>query len=350
VIQGIDLKSLSHAEKDELILSLVGQLEAALARIGELEKRLARLERPAKTPDNFSLPPSQGQKPARATGDKPPRKSRPGFGRTLHPNPDRVFDAVLTACPKCQAAFPATSQTPQQIYERIELPPIKPDVTQVRLFGGRCACCGERVTAVAPAGLEPGSPFGQSIAALVVYLHYAHAIGMERLARLMNEIFSLTLSEGAISNMLARAGEPLLVAAATIRASVLASPVVCSDETSARVSGKNWWEWVFVGTLAVLHVIRPSRGKAVVQALFGEALCRRVRRYRLQCTIQAAAAAGYCYRATTRHAEGHHVEALSRRPGSPAQPHHGSGSAGRSGTQASQAHRRKPGAPVRVHH
>jgi transposase len=45
--------------------------------------------------------------------------------------------------------------------------------------------------------------------------------------------------------------------------------VVCSDETSARVRGKTWWEWVFVGTLAVLHVIRPSRGKAVVQALFG---------------------------------------------------------------------------------
>ena len=143
-------------------------------------------------------------------------------------------------------------------------------MTQVRLFGGRCACCGERVIAVAPVGLEPGSPFGQSIAALVVYLHYAHAIGMERLATLMDEIFALTLSEGAISNMLARAREPLLVAAATIRAAVLASPVVCSDETSARVSGKNWWEWVFVGTLAVLHVIRPSRGKAVVQALFGE--------------------------------------------------------------------------------
>jgi transposase len=37
-----------------------------------------------------------------------------------------------------------------------------------------------------------------------------------------------------------------------------------------RVNGKNWWEWVFVGTLAVLHIIRPSRGKAVVWALFGE--------------------------------------------------------------------------------
>ena len=179
------------------------------------------------------------------------------------------MDARLAACPKCQAAFPEAAQTPQQVYERIELPPVKPDVTQVRLFGGRCVCCGERVAAAAPAGLELGSPFGQSIAALVVYLHYAHAIGMERLATLMDEIFSLSISEGAISNMLARAREPLLAAAATIRETVLASPVVCSDETSARVSGKNWWEWVFIGTLAVLHVIRPSRGKAVVQALFG---------------------------------------------------------------------------------
>ena len=155
------------------------------------------------------------------------------------------------------------------MYDRIELPPIKPDVTRVRLFGGRCACCGARATALAPSGLEPGSPFGQSIAALVVYLHYAHAIGLERLAALMGEMFALTISEGAISNMLLRAREPLLVAATAIRETVTASPVVCSDETSARVTGKTWWEWVFVGTLAVLHVIRPSRGKAVVQALFG---------------------------------------------------------------------------------
>jgi transposase len=268
----IDLGRLTVAEKDALILSLlplVGRLEAALARIAELEKRLAKFERPSKTPDNSSVPPSKGQKPDRAAGDKSPRKSRPGVGRTLHPDPDRVVDATLAACPHCAAAFPVAQQTAQQVYDRIELPPIRPDVTRVRLFGGRCACCGERATAPAPSGLEPGSPFGQSIAALVVYLHYAHAIGLERLAALMGDIFGLAISEGAISNMLARAREPLVAAAAAIQAAVTASPVVCSDETSARVSGKTWWEWVFVGTLAVLHVIRPSRGKAVVQGLFG---------------------------------------------------------------------------------
>lgn len=269
---------LSHADKDALIAALTARLATADqriaaqdARIAALEARLNELSRPPKTPDNSSKPPSQGQKedrPASGT-DRPARRSRPGVGRTLHPNPDRTINQRLTTCPKCEAVFPDASQTPQQIYERIELPPIRPDVTQVRLFGGRCACCGERVTATAPAGLEPGSPFGNSIAAMVVYLHYAHAIGMERLAVLMDELFSLSISEGAICNIPARAREPLLVATAAIEKVVLTSPVVCSDETSVRVKGKNWWEWVFVTTRAVLHVIKPSRGKAVVNALFG---------------------------------------------------------------------------------
>jgi transposase len=278
VPQPPQLLTLSHTEKDALIAALTARLAVADARIAAqdariaaLEARLGELTRPPKTPDNSSTPPSRGQKQDKppADGVHPPRKSRPGVGRTLHPNPDRVVEARLAACPKCQAAFPETAQTPQLVYERIELPPVRPDVTQVRLFGGRCPCCGERVTAEAPAGLQQGSPFGQSIAAMVVYLHYAHAIGMERLATLMGELFGLSISEGAISNILARAREPLLAATAAIEQVVLASPVVCSDETSVRVKGKNWWEWVFIGTLAVLHVIKPSRGKAVVTALFG---------------------------------------------------------------------------------
>ena len=265
-----NLTRLSHEEKDALILALFAQLDAAHERIAALEARLGELTQPPKTPDNSSKPPSQGQKQNQPDDKaRPPRKSRPGVGRALHPNPDREIERKLTACPNCAAAFPEASQTPQQVYDRIELPPVRPDVTRVRLFGGRCACCGERATADAPAGLEPGSPFGQSIAAMVVYLHYAHAIGMERLALLMDEVFGLSISEGAISNILARSREPLLDAAAAIEKVVLASSVVCSDETSVRVKGKNWWEWVFIGTRAVLHTIVPSRGKAVVTDLFG---------------------------------------------------------------------------------
>ena len=268
----IDLGTLSHAEKDALIrslLPLVGQLQAAQARIAELEARLAKLERPTKTPDNSSQPPSTGQKPDVPVGGKLPRKGRPGVARALEPNPDRVTDAKLEACPHCAAAWLDAPQTPQMVYDRIELPPVRPDVTRVRLFGGRCACCGERAMASAPDGLEPGSPFGRSVEALVVYLHYAQAIGFERLRMLMGEVFGLRISEGAISNTLARAQAPLVAAAAAIAAQVTASAVVASDETSVRVAGKTWWEWVFVPAACVLHVIRPSRGARVVRALFG---------------------------------------------------------------------------------
>jgi len=118
--------------------------------------------------------------------------------------------------------------------------------------------------------LEPGSPFGASVSAAVTDLHDAHAIGMERLALLMDEMFGLSISEGAISNILSRARDPLQDAAQAIEKVVLASPVVCSDETSARVNAKTWWEWVFIGRHAALHLIKPSRGKAVVKDLFGD--------------------------------------------------------------------------------
>jgi transposase len=280
VTPDFDLSKLSVAEKDGLILSLlplIGQLEAALARIAvlearnaELEARLADLERPRKTPDNSSLPPSKGQKSdGAARPSRPPRKGRPGVARALDPNPDRIVDARLDACPHCTAAWLDTAQTPQMIYDRYELPPIKPDVTRVRLFGGHCACCGARAVADAPAGLEAGSPFGRSIAALAVYLHYSHAIGLERLSCLFGEIFGLAVSEGALCNMLARAAAPLTQAAAAIAAKVTAADVVACDETSVRVMKKTQWEWVFVTAVAVLHIIRPSRGADVVRALFG---------------------------------------------------------------------------------
>jgi hypothetical protein len=54
--------------------------------------------------------------------------------------------------------------------------------------------CFSAAVAAAPSGPEPGPPFGQSIAAPVVYLRCAYATGLERLATLMGEVFALTRS------------------------------------------------------------------------------------------------------------------------------------------------------------
>ena len=73
----------------------------------------------------------------------------------------------------------------------------------------------------------------------------------------------MTISQGAISNMLARMGKPFGAAAEQIAATVRGSEVIASDETSARVKGKTHWQWTFGCATAVYHMIAPTRGKCV---------------------------------------------------------------------------------------
>jgi transposase len=43
--------------------------------------------------------------------------------------------------------------------------------------------------------------------------------------------------------------------------------LVGSDETGARVNGKTQWEWVLQNDQVCLHVIRPTRGKTVIDSV-----------------------------------------------------------------------------------
>ncbi len=268
-----DPSSLSSAEKDALIAALVARIEELTEEVAALRSEnaalRAKLEEPPKTPDNSSVPPSRGDKANKRRGRKG-RRRRSGTARQLHPDPDRIVEARAETCPHCAAGLADADQTLQAVYDRIELPAIKPVVTRVRLHGGTCRRCGRAFTAPTPAGLEPGSPFGPSIEGLAVYLRFCHAIGFERLSALLGEVFGVTISEGALANLFKRVKPRFDGQAATIAGRVVDSAIVCSDETSARVEGRNWWEWVFLGTEAVLHVIQPSRGKTVPQAIFGE--------------------------------------------------------------------------------
>ncbi len=242
-------------------MALSEQNTALLARVAALE---AGLNIPPKTPDNSSLPPSSGQKVNRTDSAKTPRKGRPGVSRTLEPNPDKVREVYAEACAGCGAGLSKADQPDVHAYDHIDLPPIKPVTTRVNLHRGACPCCGKGVSATPPADIPVGSPFGPGMVALVVYLHASQYVSYNRLVEMLQGLFGLTLSEGAIANMLARAAAPFAAAGARIEAGVRAASVIASDETSARVAGKTHWQWVFGCATAVRHVIAQSRGRAVV--------------------------------------------------------------------------------------
>jgi transposase len=274
----VNRDTLLTLHKDDLvslILAQAAQIEAQAAQITLLTARIAELEArlsaPRKTPDNSSTPPSKGEKANLPDRLRKRRSGRPGISRALAEHPDHIIEATLTACPHCAYVLGSADQPDIHAYDHIELPAISPTVTRINRHSGVCPCCRRHVAAPVPKGFEPGSPFGPGLCALIIHLHVTQAISFERLARLLSEVFGLTISEGAIANILARAEAPLLAAAAPIADAVRASPVVGSDETSARVGGKNWWQWVLLGSTAICHVIADTRAASVVTAFMNGA-------------------------------------------------------------------------------
>ncbi len=268
-----DLTCLSHDEKDALIRALWAQVQTLTSQVRTLAARVAELEAklgtPPKTPDNSSVPPSQGKKPNRT--DKPqregPRKGslgRKGGGRMLAENPDETVIARPICCAHCQAALSEDDQTLAARFDKIDLPKVRPVVTRVEQYAGHCQGCGGTTLAPLPEGLEAGTPFSLNIVALAIYLRFTHAISYRRLSRLMAELFGLAISEGALDAAFRRAMPRMDAEVGAILARLRRARVVCSDETSVRVAGKTCWDWVFHNGEVVIHVIRNSRGAGVV--------------------------------------------------------------------------------------
>jgi transposase len=261
-----NLDHLSHAEKDALIHALWAQVQALTARVADLE---ARLGEPAKNSDNSSQPPSRDKKPNRE--DRPKRQGprlgslgRKGGGRPLVENPDETVTARPVCCAQCQAAFAAADHKLVDRFDKIELPKVMPVVTRVELYAGHCQACASTTLAPLPEGLEQGSPFSINIVTLALYLRFTHAISYRRLTRLMLELFGLSISEGALDAAFRRAMPRFDAEVSAILARLRRARVVCSDETSVRVGGRTYWNWVFQNNEVVIHVIRNSRAAGVV--------------------------------------------------------------------------------------
>ncbi len=270
--------SLESAAREELLeviaaqQALIARLEA---RIAELEAELARRSGPPKTPENSSTPPAKGYKrkrpPRAATGRKHgPPLGHAGTSRRRSP-PDLLLCCYPERCAVCGQALTDAPQRRVGVSQVVDLPPVQPVVSEAWRYEATCPACGATTRAAYPAGLEPHRVFGPGIEALLTYCHEVQHVSYERLEALCADLFGLRLSPGAIAHGLARTAERLAPQAAAIKEQVRASPVIGSDETSARVQGANWWQWVFQTPQASYHIIVPSRGGAVAKAFLGEA-------------------------------------------------------------------------------
>lgn len=280
------LDSLNEADKDALIRALLARVEELCARVATLEAENAALRRenaelrakldlPKKTPDNSSTPPSRGQKPSASTDDAKSksdkrRKPHAGAHRPLHPNPTKRRDIAACACQHCGADVSESPQFACEAYDHIEIPPIKPEVTRVTLAGGTCPDCGKRFKAAPPADMPRGSPFGDNLRALVIYLRFTQNIALERLSSLLSTMLGLEISEGALVNILQAAREAFARQREAIREALLSGTALQSDETGLRVGKANWYLWVFHHEDSAVFVAAPTRAQSVIGDFLGD--------------------------------------------------------------------------------
>lgn len=247
-------------------------------RLQTLEQQMADLKRalgikPAKSSKNSSLPPSQDQKAnvkAKKQGKRGAKKGHQGTSRQRS-KPDEIMECRVSKCKQCGADLSELAQHIAARHQVIDIPPVQAIVREVVRYGRYCPCCQSYQRAEVPQGFEGGRVVGENLEHLVLYLHYAHPLSYERVARILKEVYGLHLREGTLVNIVERSKKRLKQAAHAIREQVKQAQVLGSDETTARVDGLSYWQWVFQTPKLAYYVIEPSRSAQVIADVMGDA-------------------------------------------------------------------------------
>ena len=270
-----DLEQLDKPELIEIILEMKAVVETVRQENEQLQKQVSELEkeldRPAKTPENSSVPPALGRKPKKKPGQGGAQKGHLGRSRK-RVKPDVIIECQVEQCPDCGTDLSEQDHHFLGRSQVIEIPPVEPVVVEAQRYGCRCPECGRYHKADYPSGLEPQRVFGRRLETMVTYLHQLHHLSYGRLQTVLAMLFGLTISIGALTNLVKRSADRLKPTAEAIRDEIRQAQVVGSDETGARVNGQNQWQWVFVTEEATYHVISDSRGSSVIDQVMGEAV------------------------------------------------------------------------------
>jgi transposase len=262
--QGPDGDAASLAGYEAVIAELRAQNAALVVRVAELERQLGL------NSGNSGKPPSSDglKKPARVSSLRERSGKRTGGqkghpGRTLSrtETPDATVDHFPEVCGGCGAALSeamAAGHTVRQVFDLPEPRPLV--VTEHRAHQCQCPACGVRTRAAFPEGVVAPVQYGARIAAFVVYLLHWQFLPERRLARLMADLFGVSLTTATIASMSQGCAARLQGFAAAVRDQVAAAPVKHLDETGFRIGGQTQWLHIASTVLLTFYRMSPKRG------------------------------------------------------------------------------------------
>lgn len=269
------------AHQAELIESQLQMIEAQRQVISRLEARVAELERQlGQNSGNSGRPPSrdsaaerqrQAEERQRRKQSQGAKRRRPGkqkgdtgTGPEMSATPDEVIDHRPAECRGCGADLGGTGTDAGFVARQVvELPEVRPVVTEHRAHARRCGC-GALAVANFPDGVRAPVSYGPRVRATVAYLLGRQHLPTRRVAEAMADLFGLHISTGGVDAIYSDASRRLRDFITALVALLRSLPVLHADETTDRVGTKTCWMHVVSTAMFTLIHASVTRGSDAV--------------------------------------------------------------------------------------
>lgn len=271
---------MSRDWRDERIEQLEAALENALAQLQKALRRIDQLEEQlGRNSSNSSKPPSsdtpeqrRGREPSTPTGRKPGGQPghKPGK-RVLFAaeQVDRTEEVFPAECEGCGAGLSAVADPDPWRHQVVELPEVKPHVTELRCHAVECDECGHRTRAKLPFGV-PHSMLGPRLTALVALLTGGYHLSRRQAVSLLHDVLGVRVSLGALSEAEARVSDAIAPAVDEAVEFVRAQPIKHTDATGWARGKESRSLWTITTALVTVFFIAADGSKNTVRKLLGK--------------------------------------------------------------------------------
>ncbi len=180
---------------------------------------------------------------------------------------DRLVDCKPAPVCECGGLVEVAEQ-PRR-HQVFEVPPMRAQVDEYRLYSGRCAACGKPHSGQLPPGVPKGQ-LGPRALSLVGVLGTRYHLTQRKIRNLLDQLMGLSFSVGAISQAHGKVACALKTPVAEAAASLRSAKALWMDETHYPREGIGNWVWAAVQPLLAVFAIYPSRARYVILDFIGD--------------------------------------------------------------------------------
>lgn len=259
-------------EEVQKLKEKIRELEEALEQKEEKYKKLK------KEFDEFqakhAVTVSNLQEALKIKANLPRHLKQPGLKKGHNPHfrpspvPDEEKTLKLDCCPHCKTRLVSRVQEWRSRIVTDILLGLKAKNTKYTIPRKYCPCCEKLVEPQVPNAL-PHARLGLNLMLLVMYLKLGLRLPCEKICDFLSTTYDVSISEGGIIVVLKQLVNAFGPYYGLLEKAVKMARVKNADSTSWRVSGRNYFAWVFIASGVVLYKVRLRNNHKVGLSLFG---------------------------------------------------------------------------------